>query len=60
MTVWLFMRSCFLQKKTALKKGKKVAAAPLSVKKVEPKKHVNPLFDKRPRNFRIGMSRFEQ
>jgi len=42
------------KKKSALKKGKKVAAAPLSTKKVEPKKYVNPLFEKRPRNFRIG------
>lgn len=33
---------------------KKVAAAPLAVKKVEPKKEVNPLFEKRPRNFGIG------
>ncbi|KAL3870969.1 hypothetical protein ACJMK2_038994 [Sinanodonta woodiana] len=38
------------------KKGKKkVAAAPLVAKKVvEPKKVVNPLFEKRPRNFGIG------
>ena len=43
------------QKKGALtKKGKKVAANPLSTKKVEAKKTVNPLFEKRPRNFRIG------
>ncbi|XP_049805616.1 60S ribosomal protein L7a [Schistocerca nitens] len=34
--------------------GKKVAAAPLAVKKVEPKKVENPLFDKRTRNFGIG------
>jgi large subunit ribosomal protein L7Ae len=34
--------------------GKKVAAAPLAVKKVEPKKVVNPLFEKRPKNFGIG------
>lgn len=34
--------------------GKKVAAAPLAVKKVEVKKEVNPLFEKRPRNFGIG------
>lgn len=33
---------------------KKVAAAPLVVKKVEPKKIVNPLFEKRPKNFGIG------
>ncbi|KAF5282990.1 hypothetical protein FQA39_LY04861 [Lamprigera yunnana] len=36
------------------KSGKKVAAAPLEVKKVEVKKVVNPLFEKRPRNFGIG------
>nr|AHB12453.1 60S Ribosomal Protein L7A [Pantala flavescens] len=36
------------------KKGKKVAAAPLAVKKPEHKKVVNPLFEKRPRNFAIG------
>lgn len=36
------------------KVGKKVAAAPLVVKKVEPKKIVNPLFEKRTKNFAIG------
>lgn len=36
------------------KVGKKVAAAPLVVKKVEPKKVVNPLFEKRTKNFAIG------
>jgi len=36
------------------KKGKKVAAAPLAVKKQIIKKKVNPLFEKRPRNFGIG------
>lgn len=36
------------------KKGKKVAAAPLAVKKPEAKRSVNPLFEKRPRNFGIG------
>nr|ADW95788.1 60S ribosomal L7a-like protein [Phragmatopoma lapidosa] len=37
------------------KKGKKkVAAAPLAPKKVEAKKQANPLFEKRPKNFRIG------
>jgi len=36
------------------KKGKKVAAAPLAVKKQITKKKVNPLFEKRPRNFGIG------
>eukprot|EP00493_Phyllostaurus_siculus_P016553 UN16801 len=33
---------------------KKVAAAPLAAKKVEVKKVVNPLFEKRPKNFGIG------
>jgi len=42
-----------VQKKVK-KKGKKVAAAPLAVKKLEPKRVVNPLFEKRPRNFGIG------
>ena len=38
----------------ALKKGKKkIAAAPLKTK-VEMKKLVNPLFEKRPKNFGIG------
>merc|ERR1712124_106976 len=37
------------------KKGKKkVAAAPLVARKVEAKKVVNPLFEKRPKNFGIG------
>ncbi|XP_071541778.1 large ribosomal subunit protein eL8 [Panulirus ornatus] len=36
-------------------KGKKIAAAPLVTEKVEvPKKVVNPLFEKRPRNYGIG------
>jgi len=43
-----------VQKKPKKKTGKKVAAAPLAVKKVEIKKEVNPLFEKRPRNFGIG------
>ncbi|XP_034195584.1 ribosomal protein L7A [Osmia lignaria lignaria] len=43
-----------VQKKPKKKVGKKVAAAPLAVKKVEPKKQTNPLFEKRPRNFGIG------
>lgn len=43
-----------VQKKPKKKVGKKVAAAPLAVKKVEVKKVVNPLFEKRPRNFGIG------
>ena len=36
------------------KKGKKVAAAPLAVKKPEVKRVKNPLFVARPRNFEIG------
>merc|ERR1712096_593200 len=36
------------------KKGKKVAAAPLAVKKPEAKRVVNPLLEKRPRDFGIG------
>jgi len=37
------------------KKGKKkIAAAPLAAKKIEPKKVVNPLFEKKPKNFGIG------
>nr|CAJ17243.1 ribosomal protein L7Ae [Meladema coriacea] len=43
-----------VQKKPKKKVGKKVAAAPLAVKKVEVKKVVNPLFEKRSRNFGIG------
>ncbi|KAL4701826.1 hypothetical protein H8959_015830 [Pygathrix nigripes] len=35
-------------------KGKKVAPAPAVVKKQEAKKAVNPLFEKRPKNFGIG------
>jgi len=31
-----------------------VAAVPVAVKKIEPKKIVNPLFEKRPKNFGIG------
>ena len=37
-------------------KGKKVAPAPAVVKKQEAKKVVNPLFEKRPKNFGIGES----
>jgi len=43
-----------VQKKPKKKVGKKVAAAPLTVKKAEPKKVTNPLFEKRTRNFGIG------
>merc|ERR1712029_1199525 len=50
------VRTCkMVQRKGKGKKGKKIAAAPLSSKKlVEVKKVVNPLFEKRPRNFGIG------
>lgn len=34
--------------------SKKVAPAPLAVKKAEPKKVVNPLFEKRAKTFGIG------
>ena len=34
--------------------GKKVAPAPLAVKKEAPKKVANPLFEKKARNFGIG------
>ena len=45
---------CF-QPKPKIKKGKKrIAPAPLIAKKPEPKKIVNPLFEKRPKNFGIG------
>ncbi|KOB68798.1 Ribosomal protein L7A [Operophtera brumata] len=43
-----------VQKKPKKKVGKKVAAAPLVVKKVEVKRIVNPLFEKRQKNFAIG------
>jgi len=46
-------------KKPRLKKkpvSKKVAPAPLAVKKAPPKKIVNPLFEKRPKNFGIGQN----
>jgi len=43
-----------VQKKPKKKVGKKIAAAPLAVKKPEVKKVVNPLFEKRPKNFGIG------
>lgn len=44
-----------VQRKIKGKKGKKkIAAAPLAVKKPEQKKVTNPLFEKRPRNFSIG------
>jgi len=40
--------------KKGKKGGKKVAAAPLAVKKIVAAKVVNPLFEKRPKNFAIG------
>lgn len=41
-------------------KGKsKIAANPLKSKAVESKKVVNPLFEKRPKNFGIGKHRFK-
>merc|ERR1712133_236482 len=40
--------------KKGKKGGKKVAAAPLAVKKILTKRVVNPLFEKRPKNFGIG------
>jgi len=46
-------------KKTVGKKkpqGKKIAAAPLAVKKPEVKKVTNPLFEKRPKNYGIGQN----
>ena len=51
--------SCFLQQPSKMPKGKKakgkkVAPAPAVVKKQEAKKVVNPLFEKRPKNFGIG------
>lgn len=44
----------YLQPKGKKAKGKKVAPAPAVVKKQEAKKVVNPLFEKRPKNFGIG------
>ena len=43
-----------VDKKGKKGKGKKVAAAPLAVKRQEVKRVVNPLFEKRGRNFGIG------
>ncbi|GIY64027.1 60S ribosomal protein L7a [Caerostris darwini] len=46
-----------VQRKVKGKKIKKrVAAAPLAAKKLEAKKIINPLFEKRPRNFGIGQN----
>merc|ERR1712060_879512 len=47
-----FYKRRMVQKKG--KKGKKVAAAPLAVSKPVIKRTVNPLFEKRPRNFGVG------
>merc|ERR1711963_454824 len=49
----LFLDYIMVQKKSK-KKGKKVAAAPLAVKKPEVKRVKNPLFVARPRSFEIG------
>uniref|UniRef100_A0A672HZC7 60S ribosomal protein L7a n=1 Tax=Salarias fasciatus TaxID=181472 RepID=A0A672HZC7_SALFA len=46
--------SSFQQPKGKKAKGKKVAPAPSVAKKHEAKKVVNPLFEKRPKNFGIG------
>jgi len=51
--IHFYKRSNMVQKK-GKKAGKKVAAAPLAVKKTIAKKVVNPLFVKRPKNFGIG------
>ena len=50
------MCSCsrILQPKGKKAKGKKVAPAPSVAKKHEAKKVINPLFEKRPKNFGIG------
>jgi len=50
--IHFYKRSKMVAKKG--KKGKKVAAAPLAVRKPEVKRVVNPLFEKRAKNFGIG------
>lgn len=45
--------SCFKPKVKKVKK--KVAPAPYTASKPQPKKTVNPLLEKRPKNFGIGM-----
>lgn len=50
----LYMYFSYLQPKGKKAKGKKVAPAPSVAKKHEAKKVVNPLFEKRPKNFGIG------
>merc|ERR1712213_153705 len=52
MGIHFYKRRTMVAKKG--KKGKKVAAAPLAVKRPEAKRVVNPLFEKRTRNFGIG------
>jgi large subunit ribosomal protein L7Ae len=51
--IHFYKRSNMVQKKVK-KAGKKVAAAPLAVKKLEAKKTANPLFVKRPKDWSIG------
>jgi hypothetical protein len=46
------------QPKTKRVKVKKVAPAPYAAAKPVPKKTVNPLIEKRPKNFGIGMCTF--
>ena len=56
-STWVDLKfwTCILLQPPKKKGKKKVAAAPLKAKKaVEPKKVVNPLFEKRPKNFGIG------
>jgi len=50
----LFLNYIIMVQKKSKKKGKKVAAAPLAVKKPEVKRVKNPLFVARPRSFEIG------
>lgn len=53
-TLTLFFLFSSRQPKGKKAKGKKVAPAPSVAKKHEAKKVVNPLFEKRPKNFGIG------
>jgi len=50
----VFLNYIIMVQKKSKKKGKKVAAAPLAVKKPEVKRVKNPLFVARPRSFEIG------
>lgn len=52
--IWLKRQPFSSQPKGKKAKGKKVAPAPSVAKKHEAKKVVNPLFEKRPKNFGIG------